>query len=480
MRYNRLYKDNNFIPLTNYTQTLSQFVSDIKYENIPAEVIERAKMIMLQTIGVTLAARNTSITEKICKIAVEANGGEGGTTTVWGTGKKLSAINSALALGTMSDALDWEDCSWTGHPSAGVIPCAWIAAEEKHKSGKDLLTAIVAGYEVYQRIAMAVQPSEKQWIKKDWGLTSWQIFAAIIPIAKLYGFDARKVDQSIGMGCECSTIPVAYHAITMSDFYHYEHGYRARDGFMVAKAVEKGIHNQRDALDEPRCYTAAICEDPDPTWFTRDLGSRWLTMETLMKHWPANMWVQTPAEIIADMVQIHGFVPESIESIVIEPPIIDRMWAPDEGFTYVTHAQFSVPYVIATMLYHPVPGAYWYTPEMMKNPKIIDLAKRVTPGASPSDSPMSGFDQFRSGSYPMKTITVTLKNGQVYTGSMDCHKGHPKNMMTRNEFVERFRLQASPALSGNNLEKAIDVLCNIEFAEDISNVSCLLNGESND
>ena len=53
-------------------------------------------------------------------------------------------------------------------------------------------------------------------------------------------------------------------------------------------------------------------------------------------------------------------------------------------------------------------------------------------------------------------------------------------MMTRNEFVERFRLQASPALSGNNLEKAIDVLCNIEFAEDISNVSCLLNGESND
>ena len=43
---------------------------------------------------------------------------------------KMAAVNAALALGTMSDALDWEDCSWTGHPAAGVIPCAWLAAEE--------------------------------------------------------------------------------------------------------------------------------------------------------------------------------------------------------------------------------------------------------------------------------------------------------------------------------------------------------------
>ena len=78
-------------------------------------------------------------------------------------------------------ALDWEDCSWTGHPAAGVIPCAWLAAEEKHKSGKELITAIVAGYEVYQRIAMAVQPSDERWKTKGWGLTSWQIFACILP-----------------------------------------------------------------------------------------------------------------------------------------------------------------------------------------------------------------------------------------------------------------------------------------------------------
>ncbi|MCI6256424.1 MAG: MmgE/PrpD family protein [Clostridiales bacterium] len=489
MRYNRLYKDNHFLTPTTYTQTLSEYAEQLKYEDLPPEVVERAKMILLQTVGAALAAKGTPIADKACRMAEEANGGAGGGTTVWGTGKKLAAVNTALALGTMSDALDWEDCSWTGHPSAGVIPCAWLAAEEKHRSGKDLITAIVAGYEVYQRIACAVQPSNERWKTKGWGLTSWQIFGCILPVAKLYGLDARKINQAIGMGCECSTLPTAYHAATMSDFYHYEHGYRARDGFLIAKSVEKGIHNQRDALDEPRCYTGVICgndgsngsgdttirsEEADLTWLTRDLGSRYLTMETLLKHWPANMWVQTPVEIIRSLVREHGFGPEDVEEIVIDPPIRGRMWAPEEGFTSVTHAQFSAPYVIATMLYHPEPGAYWYAPEMMKDPEIIALARRVKAGPSPEDSPMTGFKQFRNGSYPMKTLTVRLKDGRELVGRMDCHPGHPKNMMTREEFVDRFRIQAAPVLQGERLEEVIKMLCSIECVDDVAAVSDML------
>lgn len=480
MRYNRFFKDNNFLTPTTYTQELSEYAVNLKYEDIPSEVIERAKMIMLQTIGVTLAAKNTPISEKVRKIATEANGGEGGPTTVWGTGEKMAAVNAALAIGTLSDALDWEDCSWTGHPSAGIIPCAWLAAEEKHKSGKEMLAAIVAAYEVYQRIAMAVQPTDEIWMTKGWGLTSWQIFGCILPVAKLYGFDARKINQAIGVGCECSTLPTAYHATTMSDFYHYEHGYRARDGFLISKCVEKGIHNQRDLLDFAPCYGAAICstmdgeDKSDPSWYTKDLGTRYLIMETLMKHWPANMWVQTTAEIVSNLSKKHGFGAEDVEEIIVDPPVAERMWAPDEGFTSVTHAQFSIPFVVASMLYDPNPGAQWYTPEKMKDPKIIALAKRIKSGPSPADSPLTGFKEFRMGTYPMKTITVTLKDGTKYEGKMDCHPGHPKNMMTREEFVERFRVQAAPVLQGEKLEKAIEVLCSIENVEDIASLSGLL------
>ena len=491
MRYNRFHKDTNYLTPTTYTQQLSEYAANLKYEDIPAEVVERAKMIMLQTIGATLASVGTPIADKACKMSREANAGDGGATTVWGTGQKMSAVNAALALGTMSDALDWEDCSWTGHPSAGIIPCAWLAAEERHLSGKDMITAIVAGYELYHRIAMAVQPSDRIMKERGWGLTSWQIFGCIIPVCKLYGLTPRQINQAIGMGCESSTLATAYHATTMSDFYHYEHGYRARSGFLIAKAAEKGIHNNLDALDEPRCYTGVICgdyhkngsnttttitaSDAQLDWLTKELGEHYYIMDTLLKHWPANMWVQTPAEIIADMVKEHGFGPEDVESMVIDPPIVGRMWAPDEGFTSVTHAQFSAPYVISCMLHNPTPGAYWYSAEMMKDPKIIALAKKITGGESKPQSPMDGFRMFREGTYPLKTITVKLKDGREIVGKMDCHPGHPANMMTREQFVDRFRTQASPVLQGEKLEKAIEVLTNIENVEDIASLSGLLN-----
>lgn len=87
---------------------------------------------------------------------------------------------------------------------------------------------------------------------------------------------------------------------------------------------------------------------------------------------------------------------------------------------------------------------------------------------------MKGFDMFREGAYPLKTMTVTLKSGARYTASMDCHPGHPANMMNREEFVSRFRIQASPVLDGERLEKAADILCGIENVEDISSLSGLL------
>ena len=108
MRYNRLYKDNNFLTTTTYTQQLSEYIEQLKYEDLPAEVLERAKMLLIHTIGAALAAGNTDTAAKVSKMAREANGGEVGPTTVWGSGTKLAAVNAALVLGTLSDVLDRE------------------------------------------------------------------------------------------------------------------------------------------------------------------------------------------------------------------------------------------------------------------------------------------------------------------------------------------------------------------------------------
>lgn len=478
MRYNRHFKDNNWLTPTTYTQELSEYAADLKYEDLPPEVVERAKMILLHTVGASLAASSTPAAAKARQMAVEANGGEGGSTTVWGSGEKLSSVNSALVLGVLASALSWEDCAWTGHPAAGVIPCAWLAAEEKHKSGKDLIAGIVAAYEVYQRIAMAVQPSEEQWNAKGWGLTSWQIFGTVLAAAKLYGLDARKIDQAIAFACESSPLPTNYQDVTMSDFRPYEYGYRARDGFLVAKSVEKGVHNYRDTLDHDMSYALGACTGPDgsnemdSSWLNKELGSRYFIMETMLKRWPTTVWAQAAAELAAGLSKEHGFGPDDVEEIAVTPSVGYRMWAPDDTFVSEAQAQRSIPFAIASVLCGTVPGAQWYEADRLGDEKILALAKRIKGGAESSLA--NNFKKFQAGDYPETTIHVTLKNGQTYTGAMTCPPGHPANMMSWEELAEQFRVQAASAMEGERLEKAIDLLCNIENVEDIAAVSELL------
>lgn len=480
MRYNRLFQDTNHsVPPTDYTDQLANYLADLRYEDLPEEVVERAKFILLQTIGVSLAAYGTDIAQKADALALEANGGTGGAVTRWLKGGTLSPANAGLLAGTVSDALDWEDCSWTGHPSAGIIPAAVIAAEEKHRSGKDLITAIVGAYEVYQRIALAAQPGGGKH-KKGWGLTSWQIFGVVAAAAKLYGFDARKIDQAIGMAVEISTIPACYHETTMSDFYHYEHGYRVRDGLLIVKEVEKGIHNQRGALDDNTRagYLNCITDEPKPEWLTKDLGRRYLILETLLKHWPANMWVQSPLEAVAQIVEEHAVRAEDVEEVIVDPGTGDRMWASGDGFTSVTHAQFSIPYVVASYLLDHTPGAQWYRRENLTRPDIVALALRVHGGPSPVEYPSDGFRQFQKGEYPLKTVTVRTKDGKEYVAEVDRHPGHPGNMFTRRQISDRFRVQAALVLQGERLEAALDTLLHVERVADAAQLGQYLYAQN--
>ena len=88
---------------TNYTKTLSDYVENLKYEDIPAEVFERAKMIALQTIGVSIGAKKVPIAENANTLGLQMNGGEGGKATAWITGDKMCAANASLVNGTLAE-----------------------------------------------------------------------------------------------------------------------------------------------------------------------------------------------------------------------------------------------------------------------------------------------------------------------------------------------------------------------------------------
>lgn len=459
---------------TNYTQTLSEFTSKLKYEDIPADVRERAKYMAMQTIGVALGARGLPMTDKA--IAIGKSCGTGSPeATMWIDGSKVSMTSAVFTNSTLADILDWEDCSWTGHPSAGVIPVSWAAAEGCHKSGKELIAAIVAAYEVYTRIAMVVQPPEDRDIMKGWGLTSWQVFAGVAPAAKLMDLTAEQINQAFGFGVLCCPVQSNLHHITMSDAYHYEHGFRAKDGILAAMAAKAGVDNYTDCFDDTYTFDFHMTPTPERDWYTKELGKRWLTMEVLMKHWPANMWLQTPIELVHNITVKNSIKPEDIEEIILDPPTVGRMYYDPNGFSSLTQAQFSAPFMLATYLLDPVPGPAWFDESKLADKKLLELAGRVKGGPSTPHYLQKCFKEFQRGNFPTKIVTIRTKDGRVFEESMDHHPGHPRNMMTPAEFCDRFRVQAAPTLSPEKIEKVIDALVHLEDHGDVAELSWIFS-----
>ncbi|WP_295749268.1 MmgE/PrpD family protein [uncultured Oscillibacter sp.] len=461
---------------TNYTQILSEYIRNTKYEDLPPEVVERAKIITTQVIGVALAAKDMGETKKAIELAKQCNAGGGGEATAWVDGSKLSLENACMLNGTLADMLDWEDCSCTGHPSCGIVPVAWGVAESRKLSGRDFITAVVVGYEVYQRIAMAVQPSLDERTRRGWGLTSWQLFGSLVPAVKLMGHDSLQINKALSMATTCAPIPTNLHEYTKSDVYHFEHGFRNQVAVTLARCAKLGVENLEDGIDDFGAFGTLVTQERhDPSWYTRELGQRYMIMETLLKHWPANMWVQTPVEIVYNIVTKNGIGPEDIEEIIVKPGTHRRMDPVGDGFTSITHAQFNIPFVLAAMLYDRTPGSAWYTPENMRDEKVVALARRVKASDDPIDSPINGFELFQRGDYPWKTMIVKTKDGRTFSESMSCHPGHPANMMDREEISSRFRIQAAPVLSEDRMERALEVLLNLESCEDLSTLDWMLH-----
>ena len=389
--------------------------------------------------------------------------------TVWGSGGgKVPVEEACFANGTLADLMDWEDCSCTGHPSAGAIPVSFAMCEALGCTGKDYITAVTAGYEVYHRIAMAIQPTLDQMkTGRGWGITSWQIYACAIPAAKLLNLPVDKVAQTIGAAYHQTIINVNKHSRSnaKSDIYHYTHGFVARNGVVSAQIADLGYENCYDALDGPNGLWRMLSDQVDWEWHTRELGSRYYILDTYLKHWPANMWVQAPLDILASLQKEHGFTKDDIKEIRVSPILPFIMGDYSQSTRGVLDAQFSIPYCLTAYLMDPNPGMNWFTKEMRNSQEIIEFSKKFT-GFGETTSPFANFEIFKKGGFPTATLEVVLNNGDILARTIQFPKGHANNQFTMEEEAEHFRRCAAGYLSP---EEAGRVLALVDDLENLDN-----------
>jgi 2-methylcitrate dehydratase PrpD len=335
-----------------------------------------------------------------------------------------------------------------------------VGAEAYGKSGEELLTAAILGYEIYQRFTMGASGN----------IVGNNVFAAIVVLARLLDLDEEQINKAFGIATACAILPVNVHEETMSDALNYLYGLKVDGAFTQALTALQGVYNQEDALDDPTAFTAHM-QQQQPEWLTRDLGEEFYLNDILVKKWPANYYVQTYAEIAYRLQKKHHIDPERIESVILEPAFARRFWFSDTGFQSLTHAQFSIPYVVAAVLYYPdEPGERWYQPETLENPKVVTLMNKVTATSFIKERrPLSSKNYNRLKAWqPKKYITIRLQDGREFKDGLYTQPGDTSYMFSREEFEDFFRQRTRPVLSSVKTEKIIAFLADLEHQPDAS------------
>ena len=183
------------------TATLAAYVADLKFEDIPHEVRERAKVLTLDFLGSAIRARRDaestpSLLKTLEALALDA----GGESTVFGDSKTWTPAVAALLNGALGHSLDFDDTHADAslHPSAPVVPAAFAVGELVGASGREVLTAIVAGYEVCCRLGQALDPTS-HYARGFHPTCTAGTYGAAAAAAKLFGLSKEQIVAAFGV-----------------------------------------------------------------------------------------------------------------------------------------------------------------------------------------------------------------------------------------------------------------------------------------
>jgi 2-methylcitrate dehydratase PrpD len=269
-----------------YSEKMADFISDLNFGDIPGDVVEKTKQLVLDTLGVGLAAVDENFTKDILDVAK----GMGGTaeSSVWGKSVKLPAANAALVNGTMAHGLDFDDMhrAASSHMSVVVVPTALAVSEQKPVSGRAIIAAIVAGYEIGARIGLAAMG---KLLLRGWHPTAvFGTFSAATVAAKLMGLKPRQTALAMGIaGSQASGLAQWIEEGSWTKRMHP--GWAAHSGIIASLLARTGYDAPRKIFEGGQGLYRAFLRDGNYSLekLTDQLGKRWETRQICIKMYPA-------------------------------------------------------------------------------------------------------------------------------------------------------------------------------------------------
>lgn len=426
------------------SSALADWASRVRFEDLPADVMEATKLRVMDVIGLSLAGAETAF-GKATRDAVVALSPVG-PCHILGFGDGVGVTSAAFANGALSQALEYDDTHNESivHMSSPAVAAALALSEFTLVTGRDLITAIALSNEISCRVGSV---SSGELHKRGFHPTGlFATFGAAYLAAKLLGLDANAMERAAGIaGSFASGLLECWVDGTQTKFLHP--GWSAQSGITAAMLARSGATGPAQVFEGRWGLFASHVQDPnahrDFARINTNLGSHWESRGSSFKPFPAAHVIHPYISAAIRLRDTHAIQPAEIESvdcpvtafivsIVCEPVAEKHAPASD------SHGRVSLQYSIAEALFFGELGKRAYSDQSRRNPAILEVARKVRYHVDPN---YPGPGRFKG------AVTVTLKDGRQFTEVEEYNRGSAENPMTYQELRAKFDENASAFLS---------------------------------
>ena len=407
---------------------VARFALHLSPSDMPQDVLERAGLLLLDTLGICAAAgpMQAGILARDTAVALFGAGEPALAARMLFDGRRVSLAGAVFAAATQTDNLDGHDGynPTKGHIGVVTVPTLAALAEHRDLSGPEALAALVVGYEIAGRAGLALHATVSDYHTSG----AWNALGVAAMAARLRGLNKAQLREALGIAEYHGPRSQMMREIATPTMLHDGAGWGALAGMTAAILAE------RDFTGAP----AITVEGPDVALHWDDLGHFWQMLHQYVKPYPTCRWAHAAIDAARELAQAHGITHDAIAEVRIQS--FDYAAALFAGMPDTTSkAQYALPYPVAVMLVHGRIGLDHISGASLSDPQVAALVARTRVSAAPHH-------QARYPAGRWADVDIVMADGRVLSSGDTHARGGPERPFGAAEIVAKFHAFADPVL----------------------------------
>jgi 2-methylcitrate dehydratase len=448
-------------------EDMARWVVGLAYEDLPPDVIARAKRVLLDTIGCALGA----IGAQPVRMAQQVVAQQGGRAqaTVLGLGRKVSCDQAAFLNGMALRYFDYNDYVGMGRPnhaSINVAP-ALAVAEMQGLGGKALLIGLIAGYEVEVRLRDAIATAKR---REGWDDTSIEAqYASAAAAGKLLGLNSLQLANALAIaGSNANTLAEVRRGAELTPAKGSAEPMAARNGVFAALLARAGLAYPLTIFEGEYGFAKIVSGSLDQA-LLRERAGDFGILKSCIKLWPCVGTAQAP---IAAAIEVYQHHPGTHDIAAITVGLSEfgyrQQIAYPEEISTREHADHSVAYLVARALSDGDVRVTDFEEARFKDPRALALTKKL---AFRLDASLSNENLGAN-------VTVTLQNGMVLTANVPIPPGNMLNPASDAQLTRKFLALTETVLGRERAQRAIEAILAVDTMPDLKALLSALSPSS--